>query len=148
MHACVLIQNVDTIYQRSLLRTSTYIYIFKTTKPILLVLSLSLSFLQQKWRNGQNKNDPPVILLQHFNSPFSIHLDGHIPLRRVHTRKVHRNLTLRVQPQLAPHLTSQLSNLLILQQLHHHCLKSKRRRLRSLPMPRRPLHAGLRLLRQ
>ncbi|TKY47394.1 Cysteine-rich repeat secretory protein 12 [Spatholobus suberectus] len=75
-------------------------------------------------------------------------LHGLFPLRRVHAAAVRRQLALRVQPQLAPHLAGQLGHLRLLQQLHRGGVQPRRRSLRPLPVPRRPRHAGLRRLRR
>lgn len=102
--------------------------------------------------NQQNKNEffQNISCFYYFYTPFYflIRIIHHkpLPIRRLHTTNVHTKLTLRVKPRLTPHLVSQLGNILILQQLHRTRLHPTRHNLRSLPMPRRPRHAGLCLL--
>lgn len=73
---------------------------------------------------------------------------GFFRLRRVFPDQIHRGLPIRIESQLSPQLSGQLSHLLRLQQVQNHGLHLARRRLRALPVSGRLSHAGLRHLRR
>lgn len=113
-------------------------------------LSLSVETIRSKHGKKQPVPVSPRLPCLFLFSSHSFTLFFHRLLRlwRLHSGEICTKLTLRVQRQLAPNLPGQLSHLLVLQQLHHHGVHPTRRGLRTLPMPGRPLHAGLRHVRR